>query len=1012
MMFDKNWITDPKVFQVNRLKAHSDHRYYKTKEEIQLNIESFCYSLNGSWKFNYANNIESVIEGFESTEYDCHEWDTIQVPGHLQTQGYDTPHYVNTMYPWDGWEDIHPGDIPKDFNPVGSYVKYITIPDSMKDNPIFISFQGVESAFAIWLNGEFVGYSEDSFTPAEFEITKYLIEGENKLAVQVYKWSSGSWLEDQDFWRFSGIFREVYLYTVPKSHIRDMFIKQNIDDSYQTASLEVDMQIEGKLTGKVVGKLLDINDNVIIETKININQEKILYLKLYNPKLWSAEKPYLYKLYIYLYDEEDKLLEVIPQNIGLRRFELKDGIMSLNGKRIVFNGVNRHEFNEYTGRAITKEDMIWDIVTMKQNNINAVRTSHYPNQSMFYDLCDEYGLYVIDETNLETHGTWQKIGKVVLDENTIPDDKPEWLEPVLDRAESMFERDKNHSSILIWSCGNESFGGENIYEMSQFFRGKDTSRLVHYEGIYRDRRYPDTSDMESRMYASVTEIEDFLKEQKEKPFICCEYTHSMGNSNGAMHKYTELTQREPRYQGGFIWDFIDQSILKEDRFGNPYNAYGGDFGDQPTDYNFCGNGIVFSNRTCTPKMPEVKYNYQNIHVEIDSKNIQVHNRSLFTNTKEYECMVTITRDGEITVKQNLKTDVEPLSSRTYVIPEELQFFMDCGEFVITVSFHLKQDKLWAKVGHEVAFGQYVYKKEETRTSLEISEDLNKTDSFSLKLINGDMNIGIKGKDFHVIYSIIKGGLVSYRFKGKEMLLDIPRPNFWRAPTDNDIGNLMPFRYSQWKLASLYGKAELEYVVENEGYIELRVRHEYPTITGRFSKVTYQIYEDGRIQIAMSQEGDPEAEPMPEFGFLLKVPVDYNRMVWYGKGPEENYQDRNRGYKLGVYEKQVKDNMIKYLNPQECGNHTEIRYLKVVDENGSGLLLTGDRMEGSVLPYTPHEIEQAGHHYELPHIHKSVIRISSHQMGVGGDDSWGARTHDEYLVNADKPREFTFSLKGI
>lgn len=1008
MLFDKNWIADPKVFQVNRLKAHSDHHYYMTMEEMQLNIESFRYSLNGSWKFHYAKNIETVIEGFENTEYDCHDWNTIQVPGHLQTQGYDAPHYVNTMYPWDGREEIFPGNIPKEFNPVGSYVKYITTPDSMKDNPVYISFQGVESAFAFWVNGNFIGYSEDSFTPAEFEITKYLVEGENKLAVQVYKWSSGSWLEDQDFWRFSGIFREVYLYTVPKSHIWDMHIKQNIDDSYEMATLEVDMRIEGKLEGKVIGKLLDINYNVIVETNININEEKTLNLQIINPKLWSAEKPYLYKLYLILLDDEDKLLEVVSQNVGFRRFELKDGIMNINGKRCVFNGVNRHEFNEYTGRAITKEDMIWDIVTMKQNNINAVRTSHYPNQTLFYDLCDEYGLYVIDETNLETHGTWHKLGKAVLDENTLPNDKEEWQGAVLDRAKSMFERDKNHTSILIWSCGNESYGGKTIYEMSQFFRKKDSSRLVHYEGVAQDRRYNETSDMESRMYTSVSEIEDFLEEHKEKPFICCEYSHSMGNSNGAMYKYTDLTVKEARYQGGFIWDFIDQSLVKIDRYGKPFSAYGGDYGDLPTDYNFCGNGIVFSNRTCTPKMPEIKYNYQNIHVEIDDRSVQVHNRNLFTNTMEYECVITITKDGVVIEKRNLKTDVEPLSSKIYKIPEELQYFMDHGEFIITVSFHLKQDELWAKCGHEIAFGQYVFQKKEA-TSRESEETNN---SCSLKLINGDVNIGIKGADFHVIYSKGKGELLSYRFKGKEMLLDVPRPNFWRAPTDNDIGNLMPYRYSQWKLASLYTMTELKYVAKKEGFIELKVQYEYPTITGRFCNVIYQIYEDGRIQITMSHEGDTGAEPMPEFGFLFKVSADYDRMVWYGKGPEENYQDRNRGYKLGIYDKLVKDNMIKYLKPQECGNHTEIRYLKVVDENGCGLLLTADRMEGSVLSYTPHEIEQAGHHYDLPPIHKSVIRISSHQMGIGGDDTWGARTHEEYLVKADKPREFTFSFKGI
>ena len=547
--FDYAKVKDPEYFRDGRLDAHSDHVYYASEEEVWDKETSYRESLNGLWKFQYARNYESAIPGFEAEDYNCKDWEDIYVPAHIQMEGYDAPQYANVQYPWEGHEDIHPGEIPTHFNPTASYVKYFTVPEQMKGKRLFISFQGAESGLALWLNGKFVGYSEDSFTPSEFELTEYVKEGENKLAAQVYKWTASSWCEDQDFYRFSGIYRDVYLYTVPEVHVNDLRIRAIPEESLQTADLELVTKTWGSGKLKVV---LSKDGETILEDEKEISDEDTFTWKVDAPALWSAEDPQLYDLGLTVSDANGNVQEIIPQKVGFRRFEMKDGIMTLNGKRIVFKGVNRHEFSSVSGRHVSEEELRKDLTTMKLNNINAIRTCHYPDMSKIYELCDEFGLYMIDETNLESHGSWD-VAEMTKDFTyTVPHNKPEWLEMMLDRANSMYQRDKNHPAILIWSCGNESFGGKDIFEMSQLFHREDPTRLVHYEGLFHDRSYNDTSDMESQMYPSVESIKEFLAKDDSKPFICCEYTHAMGNSCGAMHKYTDLTDTEPKYQGGFI----------------------------------------------------------------------------------------------------------------------------------------------------------------------------------------------------------------------------------------------------------------------------------------------------------------------------------------------------------------------------------------------------------------------------------------------------------------------------
>ena len=1011
--FDYSLVKDPQYFKDGRMDAHSDHTYYRDGEEAQEKETSFRYDLNGIWKFHYARNYGSAVPGFEKEEYCCKDWDDIRVPAHIQMEGYDAPQYANVQYPWEGHEDIHPGEIPEHFNPVASYVKYFEVPEEMQGKRLFISFQGAESGIALWLNGHFVGYSEDSFTPSEFELTEYVKEGENKLAAQVFKWTASSWCEDQDFFRFSGIYRDVYLYTVPEVHVYDLQIRAIPDETLSAAALEIRTNTWGKGEVKIT---LSKDGETVIEDKKALDGEEIYAWKVENPVLWSAEDPQLYDLTMEIYNESGELQEVIPQKVGFRRFEMKDGIMTLNGKRIVFKGVNRHEFSSVSGRHVSEEELRKDLKIMKQNNINAIRTCHYPDASLIYELCDEYGIYMIDETNLESHGSWDTAEFTKDYTYVVPHDKPEWLDMMLDRANSMYQRDKNHAAILIWSCGNESFGGKDIFEMSQFFHKADPTRLVHYEGVCHDRRYNDTSDMESQMYPSVEAIKEFLAKDDSKPFVCCEYTHAMGNSCGAMHKYTDLTDTEPKYQGGFIWDYIDQSIYKKDRYGKEFQAYGGDFGERPTDYNFSGNGIAYGgNRDASPKMQEVKFNYQNISAEVSADSVKVINKNLFVNTDIFDCKVTVAKDGKVIRKASLATAVAPLSEENYALP--LTKEEKAGEYAVTVSFHLKEDKVWAEAGHEVAFGQYVYKVEVPK----------KACSEGVEVIRSTHNIGVRGAHFEVLFSVLNGGLTSYKYAGKEMIEAIPKPNFWRAPTDNDCGNLMGMRYGQWKLASMYlshkdfrkgpyGPGNVPEVEVNEKTVKVTYTYLMPTTPTSKCKLSYEVFGDGRVKTTLTYEPVKELGDMPEFGVIFKFNADYDRVEWYGLGETETYSDRKKGAKLGIYANKVADNMARYMVPQECGAKEEVRWAKIIDRKGRGMLFEMDENNGpmmfSALPYTPHEMENAMHPYELPEVHYTVVRVAKDQMGVGGDDSWGARTHEEYLLKTDKKMEFSFVFKGL
>ena len=1028
MSFEIKKIHDPKFFKENCMAAHSDHVAYADETEAEEKKSSFRLLLDGVWKFHYARNYAQTVSGFEAEDFDCKCWEDIRVPAHIQMEGYDIPQYVNIQYPWDGREDVWRDTVPSEFNPVASYVKYFTLPEGFRKNGLYISFQGVESGFALWLNGHYVGYSEDSFTPSDFDLTPYVKEGENKLAVQVFKWTSSSWCEDQDFYRFSGIFRSVYLYTMPKVHVYDLKVQPVVDEAVLNADLLVTMQMRGEgkarltLTGsRNYSVLEEKEEQIIFSEELPVSEGEVHFEKeVKKPDLWSAEIPNLYTLTIECFDQNGERSELVSQRIGFRRFEMKDGIMTLNGKRIVFKGVNRHEFSSKTGRAVTREEVLKDIVTMKQNNINAIRTCHYPDASIIYDLCDEYGLYMIAENNLESHGSWDAAMHGSVPKDTIvPGDNMDWEPMMLDRVNSCYQRDKNHPAVLIWSVGNESYGGKVIFDMSEKFRALDPYRLVHYEGIFNDRRYEATSDMESQMYTSVENVKKFLAEHKEKPFIMCEYTHAMGNSCGAMHKYTDLTDTEPRYQGGFIWDYIDQSILKKDRYGKDFQAYGGDFLERPTDYNFSGNGICYGgDRDPSPKMQEVKFNYQNISILFEKEGkFTVVNKNLFANTDRFRCVAVLQKNGVVVKKQEIETAVPPLSTKDYEIPFAILRADDKdqkkdpdAEYTLTVSFRLKEDMSWADAGHEVAFGQKIYKK---IPAFHASEK-------PIRVVHGKVNIGVKGEDFDCLFSMLSGGLVSYRYAGKEMIEKIPMPNFWRAPVDNDNGSMAPARYAQWKIASMYishrngGMFDNvpTKVEEKDNTVTVTYTYFMPTTPASKCQVAYTVFGDGTIETKLMYDPVEGLPDMPEFGMMFQFNADYDNLTWYGMGSEETYADRRHGAKLGIYSSKVADNMAKYLVPQECGNKVGVRYVRLVDAKGRGMMFEGDELSFSALPYTPHELENAAHVYELPQVHHTIVRVALAQMGVGGDDSWGSLVHPEYHIDVTKPLEFTFRFKGI
>ena len=629
MNADIKWLDNPEVFRVNQIAAHSDHEYYVNYTDLEAENNKMTKSLNGQWDFLFSINAKSRPVGFYQEDYDRSNFDKIMVPGHIELAGYDQIRYINTMYPWEGktyrrgaYSIQSAGDgtgmfSEADYNPVGSYVTRFDLDENLRGKRIHICFEGVEQAMYLWLNGKFVGYAEDSFTPSEFDLTPYIREKDNVLAVEVHKMSTAAFLEDQDFFRFFGIFRNVTLKAIPNVHVQDLWLNPVLNDDNVSGRLEVKVRVTSLDMKKVNARVIlkDVTGNLVLDGKIDLEEKNGEFIgcttqNIESVKAWDNHNPYLYQAYVEVLNEDDELLEVVPYSIGFRRIEIIDKVMCLNGKRLILVGVNRHEWNAKTGRCIGMKEMSSDMDCIKRNNINAVRTCHYPDQIPWYYMCDKEGIYVMSETNLESHGTFQKLGAIEPSCN-IPGSIPEWREAVVDRARSNYETFKNHTSILFWSLGNESYAGDDIEAMNTYFKEQNDGRLIHYESVIYNRAYEDTiSDMESRMYTKPADIEEYLINNPKKPFIVCEFMHDMGNSMGGLGSYMKLIDKYEMYQGGFIWDFIDQALLVKDEVtGRDVLRYGGDFDDRPADYEFSGNGIVFADRREKPAMQEVRYYY-------------------------------------------------------------------------------------------------------------------------------------------------------------------------------------------------------------------------------------------------------------------------------------------------------------------------------------------------------------------------------------------------------------------
>lgn len=1007
------WQGNPEIVGVNKLPQHATLMPYENYEEAKKcnrYASSRCKLLNGKWKFKLYKNYAYRPSDFAQPLYDSHNWDSIQVPGSWTMQGYDQNQYCNVRYPWEGSEDICPPNAPTKHNPVGCYLKRIHINQSLLSKRIVLCFEGVESAFYLYVNGERVGYSESTFNRAEFDITRYLVEGSNVIGVEVYRWCTGSWLECQDMWRMAGIFRDVYIYTTEREYIRDYVIKAEPGEGFKDGYFDVLVKTNGAYEFLSLDiAILDENGEMAAFDSRYVEEDNVTTLKsiVTNAKFWSAESPNLYTLVITL-KSNGIPIEYISAKFGFRKIEIRDGIIFFNGERIVFKGTNRHEFDCRTGRYMTEEVMISDILQMKQNNINAVRTSHYPNCPRWLELCDEYGLYIIDENNMETHGTgWSKI----IGCPQLPASRPEWEKACMERIKALYNRDKNHTCVVCWSLGNESLGGETPKKMYNWIKDADASRFVHFE-CDRDPNEKHLSDVQSKMYAKPIDCEEYaLTGRDKRPYILCEYTHAMGNSCGSTAEYTTLWDQYPCLQGGFVWDWVDQAIMTTDENGNEYLAYGGDFDENPHDGHFCGNGLLFGDRKPTPKLYEIKKLYQNVDfkdINAEKGVIEIKNKFLFTNLNEFELYWCQCSDKGIFREGSAEIDVKP--GEKYVLDLELNK-VTSTECYLNLELRVKENTPWCDAGHVVAEQQFVINEfENTYDEPEGDLPLIVADTYgSLRIFCDDVHIRFEKRERNQLYSIKVGG---------EELLSAPvRLNFWRALTDNDRGSRAGSRLGCWRDAGttpgIYNNTKFSIegykIIENEKKVIITCGATICTQPESKASIIYTITSKG-IEVDMQFYPDCSLPEIPEVSMLFELPADFENITYLGNGPHENYIDRNNGVKLGVYNTTVTDMYTDYLKPQECGNRTGVRYATLVGNKKTFTVIAEPVMEFNASHYLPLELENAWHKKDLPQSDKTVVRVIARQQGVGGYDSWGAKCNEKYMNKTDRVYRLKFQIR--
>lgn len=1002
-------LENQKVFGRNKEAPHATLMPFADARKALFGDRTesvFFKSLNGDWKFSWAKRPEERVKSFYEERYDVSDWDTIDVPCNWEMRGYGTALYSNSKYPF----IPHPPRVmdtpPNNYtsyearNPVGSYRRTFDLPKRWDGREVFVTFDGVRSAFYLWINGEKVGYSQGSRLPAEFNITRYLKPGRNTIAAEVYRWCDGSYMEDQDFYRLSGIYRDVYLWAAPRQHIRDFSVVTDLDSDYVNAILKVQAKLRNYGTSEetcTIGmELFDAAGQFV--TGIAVGGQPVLpgqerpvdlAIRLADPHKWSAETPYLYRLLLTLKDSNGKTLEIIPQDVGFREIEIVDRQLLVNGQPVYIKGVNRHEHNPETGQYVTRELRIKDIVTMKQHNINAVRTAHYPNPREWYELCNQYGIYLCNEANTETHGMQELASN------------PEWQEAYLDRIQRMVERDKNQPSVIWWSMSNESGPGANFKAAHEWVQENDPQN--------RPRQY--RGNIDAPMYIQPDGVRKAAK--KDSPFIMCEYAHSMGNSTGNLQKYWDAFRSAPNLQGGFIWDWVDQAVNKEipGRLGEFYWAYGGDHGDYPNNGNFCCNGLVNPDRSPHPALKEVKKVHQSILIAATDLELGVFsltNEYFFQTLETFDGKWELLADGKVVREGSLETDLAPQKSGTVTIPVKYAELPAGKEYLVKLSFGLKEDTSWARAGHVVAWDQFAYPYEH--------QEADAGTAASLKVMEKGGAIRFSGELFSAELNTETGLLESYTWKGRNMLLSPLKPNVWRARTDNDNA-WMKMKSDYQKLQEHHDNWVLESCkLESRNDMDARVTAvmKIPEI-GLTYKVAYSVHGSGKIRVDVACVHPADFNSLPRIGMQTTMPAAFHQLEWYGRGPHESYWDRKTGAEVGTWSLPLSDFIFGYIRPQENGNRTDVRRFTISDGKGAALKVAGaSLLEFSAWPYSMQDLSDARHDYELPTRNSVTVNIDYGQIGLGGDTSWGARAkpHPEFLFEEGKAYTYSFWLEGV
>jgi beta-galactosidase len=1066
----RDW-ENPEVFNINREDPHASLISFTDEqsalEGVKTNSPNYK-SLDGKWKFNWVKTPDQRPYWFFKDDYDTRDWKEIDVPSNWQMKGYDLPVYQNIVYPFWTYEDVFNSQgtkltemstkqldkgmkapapeskiykykkvqpaIPHDWNPVGSYKRTFVIPSGWNDKEIFLHFGAVSSAFYVWVNEKLVGYSEDSKMPAEFNITSYLKSGKNFVAVEVYRWSDGSYLEDQDFWRLSGIQRSVYLHARPKTYVKDFSAMGSLDKNYTEGQLKVDVSLKSAVQNAnefvLDASLYDGVTKLFTESKsVKLSDDKasVNFSKsIPDVKKWSAEKPNLYSLVLSLKDKSGSIYETVSSKIGFRKIEIINSQLLVNGVAIRLKGVNMHEHNEITGHVIDEETILKDIRTMKSNNINAMRTCHYPQQELWYETCDKYGLYLIDEADIESHG-------IGYDKDVTLADKPEWAAAHLDRMQRMVERDKNHPSVIIWSMGNEAGDGHNFLNGYKWIKGRDLTRPVQYERAEKSTNTPERhTDIWCDMYATISEIEAYAKDPKtNRPMIMCEYAHAMGNSTGNLQDYWDVIEKYPKLQGGFIWDWVDQGFLKTNENGEKYWTYGGDYGDEgmPSDGNFCINGLVWPDRTPHPGLFEVNKVYQYVGFEpVDLKKglVKITNKYDFTNLSEFNFEWEIVSDGNVIKSGKIPVpDLKPKTSVIIQIPVSAVVPAPGTEYFLNI--RASRSDAWNIVPEDHVYATAQFKLPEETKPLPAKEDHLAV----LQTKTVVKNLEVSGVDMKLVFDLATGKLTSFNYKGKELFKKGPEPDFWRPPTDNDYGYNMDRLLGVWKKAGERIAVTKANISQPElGKVIVTFNYDIPDAQGKKIggyATTFTIFGSADIivknQFSKLSDNIPE---IPRMGMQMQLPEEFTNLKWYGRGPQENYADRKTAADVGLYESTVADQYTPYIRPQENGYKTDTRWLTLTNDNGNGVLVSGDPLICFAALNNIHDdFESPG---KLSQYRKDAKTANTHivdvkprgfvnlnvdlgQMGVGGDNSWGALIHPQYRL-LEKKYEYSFRFRPV